>query len=69
MGIKLKATLETEVYISQGGYLAINQENNIGEESTVILSPDQARVVVKEIERQLEDTSWWEESVPTGDSA
>lgn len=68
MGIKLKATHETEVYISRGGYLAISQDSGDGEDSIVILSPEQARVVAKEITRQLEDTSWWEESVLTDDT-
>ncbi|WP_175920365.1 hypothetical protein [Burkholderia pyrrocinia] len=65
MGIKLKATHETEVYISQGGYLAISQDSGDGEDAIVILSPEQARVVAKEIMRQLEDTSWWDESIST----
>ena len=58
--MKLKATYETEVFVSQGGYLVIRQEDNMGEESAVILSPEQARLVAREIGRLTEDESWWQ---------
>ncbi|WP_334067282.1 hypothetical protein [Burkholderia cepacia] len=64
MGIKLKASYETEIYISQGGYLVIHQVNGLGEESRILLSPDQARAVASEISHQLEDTTWWNSVVP-----
>ncbi|MCS6490766.1 hypothetical protein NX872_21150 [Burkholderia thailandensis] len=60
--MKLKATYETEVYISNGGYLAIKQKDHLGnEDPVVILSPDQARAVMNEFQRLLDDPSWWNE--------
>lgn len=59
MSLKLKSVDETSVYISEGGYLVIQQVNGMGEESHVLLSPEYARMVADEIYRQLEDTSWW----------
>ncbi|SDR17222.1 hypothetical protein SAMN05445850_3111 [Paraburkholderia tuberum] len=58
--MKLKATYETEVYTSQGGYLAIRQTNScMGEEQTILLSPEQAKLVVQGINQHLKDESWW----------
>ncbi|MCQ0032560.1 MULTISPECIES: hypothetical protein [Burkholderia] len=67
MGIKLKASYETEIYISQGGYLVIHQVNGLGEESQVLLSPEQAQAVVSELSMQLKDTSWWESASSNDD--
>lgn len=59
--MKLKGSYETEVYISTGGYLCIKQEDRLrGGDSIVMLSPEQARLVVQEISSCLEDTTWWE---------
>ncbi|WP_343726668.1 hypothetical protein [Burkholderia seminalis] len=67
MGIKLKPSYETEVYISQGGYLTIKQDTGIGKEAIVMLSPEQAKAVANELFRQLDDTSWWDETTSTDD--
>jgi len=58
--MKLKPTFETDVYISDGGYFAIRQENSMGEEDTVILSPDQLRAVMAYARAQLRTSkTWW----------
>lgn len=59
--MKLKATLETEVYISQGGYLAIKQRDQLGgrDDPVILLSPHQAQLVAQEIGLLLQDLSWW----------
>jgi hypothetical protein len=58
--MKLKATYETDVYVCKSGFLAINQKDNLGEEYTLILSPEQAELVIKEMRSLLKNKSqWW----------
>jgi hypothetical protein len=59
--IKLKPALETEVYISEGGYIAIKQPEGLaGEETVVCLTPDQALLVMREMGRMVEAKDcWW----------
>ncbi len=66
--MKLKAAYETEVYISNGGYLCLRQSDPAGgDDSVVMLSEEQAKLVAKEIERLLRDGGWWEASEETED--
>lgn len=58
--MKLKPTFETDVYISEGGYFAIRQENSMGEEDTILLSPEQLRAVMAYARVQLRTSkTWW----------
>lgn len=61
MSLKLKAAFETEVYISNGGYLTIKQHNDDrGEGDHVMLTPEQAQLVCKEMQMLLARTDeWW----------
>lgn len=61
--MKIKATQETEVYISQSGYLTIRQEpsdSHYEEAQLVLLSPEQADLVIREMTRLLSHKeAWW----------
>jgi hypothetical protein len=41
--LKLKPSFETEIYVSDTGYLCIKQVDSLGEQETILLSPDQAQ--------------------------
>lgn len=56
---KLKAAFETEIYISDGGYFVLKQDDPLSDESIhVCLTPEQMRVVIREMQEALEDTCW-----------
>ena len=58
--MKLKPTFETDAYISEGGYFAIRQEDSMGEEDTILLSPEQLRAVMAYARVQLRTSkTWW----------
>lgn len=59
--MKIRNTYETEVYLTKAGYLAIKQPDTMGgEDSVVLLSPEQARLVANEIhERAAEHVGVW----------
>jgi hypothetical protein len=59
--MKLKPSYSTEVFISQGGYLAIKQQVYFRKESPVIvLTSEQAECVAREMRRLLENKAdWW----------
>jgi len=61
--MKIRATYETETYISQGGYFTIRQIDGLGEESILCLSPDQMRLLVANMQKELEDISWWADAI------
>ncbi|WP_418338413.1 hypothetical protein [Pseudomonas citronellolis] len=70
--MRLKPTFETDVYLTEGGYFAISQKSSLGEEDTVILSPDQLRAVMAHARVLLrtEKTWWsWSESEEGGNAA
>ena len=59
--MKLISTLETEVFINQGGGLSISQEASYGsDDQPVALSREQAMLVAREIMRLDGDDSAWE---------
>lgn len=62
MAITIKATYETEIFINKPGYLTIKQQDSIGNEPEVVmLSPEQARAVIDEMERLLKlQDQWWQ---------
>ena len=45
MTLVLKSSSETEVYVSEYGYIVLKQIDGCGEESLVTLSPEQAEAV------------------------
>lgn len=61
--MKLRATYETETYISAGGHYAIRQVNSLDEEAIVCLSPDQMRLLVADMQEHLKDIGWWADAV------
>jgi DNA-binding transcriptional regulator YiaG len=69
--MKLKTAYETEIYISEAGYLAIKQPDPMGgDPSIVILSPDQARRIAEEIVvLQAEQLEAWDEDPEDGAAA
>ena len=57
---KIKATYETDIYISEGGFLCIRQTSWPDDEETICLSPEQARVVITEMKSLLAcEKDWW----------
>lgn len=60
MALKISATYATEVYTTQGGYVAIKQENPLGgDDSTVLLSAEQLDVVIGELQALLDTQEDW----------
>jgi hypothetical protein len=59
--MRLKASYETESYISKGGYYAIKQVDPMQEEQIVLLSPTQLRKLAEDIQEALGDETWWNE--------
>ena len=59
--MKLKRSLETETFVSQGGFYTIKQEDFLGEEQWVSLTPSQMRKVIRNMREWLKDTSWFNE--------
>lgn len=58
--MRLKPTFETDAYITDAGYFAIRQESPMGEEDTILLSPEQLRAVVAYARIQLRTSkTWW----------
>lgn len=67
MGFKLRQAHETEIYVSDAGYVAIKQPGSMGEEdSIVVLTADQLPHVIRELQALLEDRQSWETD-PTAD--
>jgi hypothetical protein len=61
MGLKIRATYETEIYTTEGGYVAVKQDDPLGgEDSVVLLSADQLAVVIGELQALLETREDWE---------
>jgi hypothetical protein len=61
MTLKINATYATEIYTTQGGYVAIKQEDPMGDEdSVVLLSAEQLAVVIGELQALLDTREDWE---------
>lgn len=61
MGLKIRATYETEVYTTEGGYVAIKQADPMGDDDAVVLlSADQLAVVIGELQALLNAREDWE---------
>ena len=73
MNLVLKPTFKTELYLTEGGYIALKQEGYIdpNTENLVLLSPDQAWQIQKAIDRVLKThgdalrNAMWEEDQPS----
>lgn len=57
--MKLKASYETEAYLSAGGYYGIKQTGWDGEEHIVLFTPEQLRHLVIDMTEALSDDSWF----------
>lgn len=57
--MKIKASFETETYVSEGGYYVIKQENSEQDQQTVLLTPPQLRLIMKDMRKALSDTDWF----------
>lgn len=58
--MKLKASYETETYISEGGYYVIKQTDNIHDEESVIkLSPAQLKELIPDMTAHYVNSNWW----------
>ncbi len=62
MALKLKSAYATEVYISNGGYLTIKQEDPAQQEDHhIMLTPEQAELVLKEMLELIKSKDdWWQ---------
>jgi hypothetical protein len=68
MGIKLPAAYETEIYVSDGDYVAIKQANGVGDEDVVvILTADQLPHVIQELQTLWEKRVEWSKPVQITD--
>jgi hypothetical protein len=59
--VKLKATSETETYISVSGHYAIKQDGGFGQDQqTILLSPEQMLRLIADMREKLRDKkNWW----------
>jgi hypothetical protein len=61
MGVKIKGSFQTEIYVTKAGYVGIKQPDPMGgEDSTILLSADQLPLVIKELQALFEDRLSWE---------
>lgn len=58
--MKIKKSLETETYVTAAGYYAIHQELESGDRVALILTPEQMRLLIVDMEHHLKDLSWSE---------
>lgn len=59
--MKLKASYETEAYLSQGGYYAIKQLDWDGREQVILLTPAQLEAISEDMKAALVDPSWFDQ--------
>lgn len=57
--MKLKRQLETETYISDGGYYCIKQKDPENCDSIVILSPAQMDAIHADMVQYILNQDWW----------
>jgi hypothetical protein len=60
--MKIKIQYETETYVSNSGYLCIRQEVG-GEDSLVMLSPLQCKLLATELRTMAKQPTWWSETI------
>lgn len=59
--MKLKASLETETFISEAGYYTLKQENFMDENQIISLTPAQMVHIIRDMQEWLSDPSWYSE--------
>lgn len=57
--MKLKASLETETFISEAGYYTLKQENFMDENQIISLTPAQMAHIIRDMQEWLSDQSWY----------
>ncbi len=57
--MKLKGTLETETFISEGGYYVIKQQDLMDQRQVIRLTPVQMHHIIKDMQNWFEDESWY----------
>jgi len=62
MELHFRAQLETEVFVSQAGYIVIRQNNWPDPEQRVLLSPNQANALLGNLDDLLVDAEYLFES-------
>lgn len=63
MQLKFLAQYQTEVYVSDGGYIVIKQDNYPEDEQRISLSPSQARSIFENLEDLLVDAEYLFETI------
>jgi len=62
MPLKIRGSEDTEIYISDSGYVAIKQTDRIGnDDSIVIFTAEQLPIVINELQRLHSTRKEWEE--------
>lgn len=61
MPIKIKGSYDTEIYVTEGGYVALKQIDQVDrEEQIVVLAAHQLPAVINELQLLWEDRASWE---------
>jgi hypothetical protein len=56
-------TVDTEIYLTEGGYVAIHQAGKTADEQqTCLLSADQLPELIRELQALYDDRKSWEEA-------
>lgn len=59
--MKMKAQFETEVFVSESGYVSIIQSRHNEEDQLIVLSLHQVKLLAAKLNSYAEDDSWWSE--------
>lgn len=60
MSVKLQASFETEIYVSEGGYVALKQADTMGgEDAVILLTASQLPIVIGELQALYDDQESW----------
>lgn len=57
--IKMKAQFETDIFLSEGGYVSILQKGALEDDQLIILSLEQVKVLAAELGEYAENGAWW----------
>lgn len=58
--MKLKESYATETFVSTAGYYTIKQPNQMADDDSIImLTPEQMRLVMADMQEWLKDSSWF----------
>jgi hypothetical protein len=61
--MKLQASFETDLYISAGGYFAIRQLDQFGQESIVLFTPNQLESLSFAVKKAIETQDEWSSQI------